>query len=209
MTSETDPELGQPVEDVPTLEPDDKCNGKRFSGNGEFEGYCENPAGMDTDHSGSGRCKECGGNAAGGQTEAQKLASAQNVTQHGLTADPHNYHETLEDAGEADFVINTAAAIEQRIEDNTGELDFLDEVMARRVAVMIHIACTASDHFAQEGAFERITTDEGRIEVPNRLLEEIRQYNKDIARILDDLGATKNADGDFDAVTFWRQGLDT
>lgn len=207
MAPNINPYIGDPVSEVPTVEPDEHCNGKTFDAEQKFEGYCDNDAGEGTDHPGEGRCAKHGGNSTGPKTEAGKLRSKSNGTKHGLTADPYAYHKTLDDPEQERFVIEAAAAIEDRIRENTGEVDFLDEIMARRVAVMIHIASRASEHVAEEDIFERIFTADGQIEVSNRMLEEIRQYNKDIARILDDIGATKESGAKMDALEAWRSNL--
>lgn len=206
--NKTNIELGGSPEEVPTLEPDADCNAKRTSGAGEFEGYCDNPAGMGTDHEGSGRCVECAGSSPGPQTETGKLIAARNNERHGMTADPFKYHDSLEREEETEFVLRVSQAIENRIRENTGEVDFLDEVLARRAAVMIHIVAKASEYFTQEELFERITTPDGTIEVENRMLDHIRQYNKDLVRILDDIGAAKDTGSELDALAVWRQDLE-
>lgn len=205
MPSNANSHIGDPVEEVPTIDPDDTCNGKRSSGAGEFEGYCDRPAGEGTNHEGTGRCAECAGNSTGPKTEAGKLASRQNGTKHNLTADPESYAETLDSEEERNFVYDVAHAVEQRIHENTGDLDFLDEVLARRIAIQLHIAMKASGYFGQQGLFERIQTDDGQIEVPNRMLEHIRQYDKDLVNNLEKIGATKSKDADIDALTLWRE----
>lgn len=207
MTPEPDSLIGKDVTEVPTVEPDDTCNGKRFSKAGEFEGYCDNPAGEGTDTPGEGRCAECAGKSTGPTTEAGKIKARMNGTTHGMTADPFKYHESLSDPEEKRFVMEAATAIEQRIEENTGGLDFLDEVLARRMAVQLHIACMASEHVSQEGLFERVFTPDGQIEVENRMLEHVRQFDKDLVRNLEKIGATKAQEAEIDAVTFWRRDL--
>lgn len=194
--------------EVPTLEPDDQCNGKRTDGTGEFTGYCDNPAGEGTDHEGRGRCHECAGSSTGPQTETGKLLASRNSETHGMTADPFKYHDSLESEEEGEFVLRVAQAVENRIRENTGEVDFLDEVLARRAAVMVHVAAKASDYFTEEELFERIVTPDGTVEVDNRMLDHIRQYNKDLVRILDDIGATKDTGADLDALAMWRSDLE-
>lgn len=207
MTSNPNSLVGEDVTDVPTIDPDESCNGKRFTKDGKFEGYCDNPAGEGTDHEGRGRCAECAGNSTGPQTEAGKLKAARNGAKHNLTADPFNYHESLDDPEEGRFVLEAATAIERRIKENTGEIDFLDEVLARRMAVQLHIATKASEHIADEGLFERIFTPDGQIEVENRMLDHIRQFDKDLVRNLERIGATKASDGDVDVLEYWRASL--
>lgn len=205
--AETDPQVGAPADEVPQRSPDETCNAKRTSGNGEFEGYCDNPAGHGTSHEGEGRCVECGGESPGPTTESGKLKARQNTTKHGLTADPTRMHEDLDDPEAQEFVLEVSRAVLRRIDDNTGGTDYLDRVLARRVAIMLYISTVASDHFAQEGLIERVMTPDGTIEVENRMLDHIRQYNKDLVRILRDIGATKDSDAEMDALAVWRRDM--
>lgn len=206
--SKTDFQIGQPADEVPTQAPDEECNGKRTDAQGRFRRYCENPAGEGTDHEGRGRCSECGGNNPGPTTEDGKKIARQNTTKHGLTADPRRYHEDLDNPADKEFVLRVSRAVEKRILENTGSVDFLDRVLARRVAVMLHISTVASEHFAEEGLLERIMTPDGQIEVENRMLDHIRQYNEALVRILRDIGATKESEAQMDALAVWRDKLE-
>lgn len=210
MTSNSEHLIGEPAGEVPKLDPDEKCNARRADPDGKFIGYCGNTAGLDTDHEGEGRCAEHGGSGGGvgPTTEAGKLKASRNSATHNLTADPFKYHETVDDGEEADFVVNVSHAIENRIDENTGEVDFLDEVLARQMAIQFHVVAKASNHFAEEGLFERIMTPDGQIEVENRMLEHIRQYNKTLVSNLEKIGAVEGSDPDFDAVTVWRSQLE-
>lgn len=55
--------VGRSSEEVPTVAPGEKCNGKRTTGSDpvEFQGYCKNVAGKGTDHLHEGRCQNHGG----------------------------------------------------------------------------------------------------------------------------------------------------
>lgn len=62
MTLDEEAELvGREVEEVPRVEPDEKCRGMRTERDDDdvnrFVGYCRNGAGKGTDHYGEGRCK--------------------------------------------------------------------------------------------------------------------------------------------------------
>lgn len=209
MTTETEALVGKPAPDVPKIDPDSACNGKRTDHDGNFTGYCDNPAGQGTDHEGTGRCADCGGNNTGPKTEAGKLLASRNSEKHGLTADPFKYHETVDTDEEARFVLKTATAIEERIRENTGSLDFLDEVLARQMAVQFHIVAQASDHYAEEGLFEQIFTPDGQIEVDNRMLDHIRQFSKDLVNNLEKIGATEDSpDVEVNALAMWRSDLE-
>jgi len=62
--------VGKPTDEVPTIEPDDDCNGKKWEKEGDetvFVGYCNNRAGKGTDHLGEGRCKHHAGSSLKGE----------------------------------------------------------------------------------------------------------------------------------------------
>jgi len=200
--SDREPKVGDPVNEVPERAPDEYCNA-RTTEDGKFQGYCGEPAGEGTDKD-AGRCWKHGGLSTGPTGDDLNLVEP--VT-HGLTVDPHNYTRTLDTAEEKQFVLNVQSAVEDRIERNTGDLDFLDKALANRVAVMLHIACQAAEYANREGLFEQIFTPDGQIEVENRMLDHIRQYNKDLVRILRDIGATKESGNDLDAIAMWRSDL--
>lgn len=208
MTSNSNSLVGEPSTEVPTIDPDDTCNGKRTGDSGIFRGYCDNPAGEGTDHEGEGRCAECAGNSTGPKTEAGKLKARSNATSHGLTADPTSYHESLPQ-GEREFVIRVARAVEKRIERNTGSLDFVDEVLARRMAIQLHIAFQASEYVVNNDLIETIRTDDGVIELENRMLDHVRQYDKDLVNNLEKIGATKGTSTEIDALELWRSELES
>lgn len=204
------PSVGDPVNEVPEKSPDEYCNA-RTTEDGKFQGYCGEPAGEGTDND-VGRCWKHGGASTGGKdeeavAEAVEIGGA-NTRTHGLTVDPHNYIRTLDSAEEKQFVLNVQSSIEDRIERNTGDLDFLDQALANRVAVMLHIACQAAEYANREGLFEQIFTPDGQIEVENRMLDHIRQYNKDLVRILRDIGATKDTQDELSATAMWRSQLE-
>jgi hypothetical protein len=115
-------------------------------------------------------------------------------------------HEDLEPEAR-DFVLTASRSVLERIRENTGGVDYVDRILARRVAVMLYISVQASEHFATEGLIERVRTPDGTFEVENRMLTHIRQYNKDLVRILRDIGATKETDAQLDALAVWRQDL--
>lgn len=203
----TDPSIGDPVDEVPVKPPDEYCNARK-SKDGDFQGYCGEPAGEGTEKD-EGRCWQHGGSSTGPNDPelAMKAATANGMT-HGLTVDPKNYIRTLDTAEEKQFVLNVQNAVEDRIERSTGDVDFLDRALANRVAVMLHIACQASEYASREGLFERIFTPDGQLEVENRMLDHIRQYNKDLVRILKDIGATKESSREIDTVAMWRSDLE-
>lgn len=175
--------IGQPSEEVPRIEPDDKCRGKRSTrtDDGEliFQGYCRNPAGKGTDHFGEGRCKFHGGASTG----APK--GNQNPLKHALNADEQHYYRNLGPDGKR-FVETTERTIVERIQRNTREVDSLDRILARRIAIEIHIVARATDHVINESGL----VDQGRSSSQQAaLLDEIRERDRDICTMLRGLGA--------------------
>lgn len=62
--------IGAPLDDVPKLDAGSKCYARRIDRDGPenvFDGYCRQPAGCRTDHSGSGRCWLHGGGSLTGE----------------------------------------------------------------------------------------------------------------------------------------------
>lgn len=70
--------IGEPIDDVPKIEPGYDCNARKSS-NGIFEGYCRNRSGYKTEHVGEGRCFLHGGNSPRGEDSPQ--------FKHGLFSD--------------------------------------------------------------------------------------------------------------------------
>jgi len=194
--------IGEESHLVPTVEPGEHCNAKKVRRNDDgklvFDGYCNAEAGKGTDHLGNGRCKHHGGKAGA-------PAGNQNAQRHALTADPHHYHESLP-AEEKEYVQDVSAAIEDRIRANTGDVDYLDRIMARRIAIELHIVSKASDYVENvSGLTETITTEHGSREKKAALLSEIRQRDKDIIGMLKSLGVLDDPESQkVDAMEKWR-----
>lgn len=197
--------VGEPRSLVPTKDPGEYCFGKRWEGKDEenrqlFAGYCRLAPGFGTDHVGEGRCKFHGG--AGGPP-----ANNQNAQKHALTADPHHYHENLEQE-EKQFVEDVSAAIEDRLRRVKGEKpDYLDRVLARRVAVKLHMVCQASDYTENvAGLVQTVFTEDGTYDEKTPLVEEIRRFDESIFRNLKDLGVLDDPESQkADALESWRE----
>lgn len=159
---------------------------------------CKRPAGWGTDHAGEGACKLHGGNA--GAPEGN-----QNRTTHGLNADPHRYAQSL-DRENREFIEDVAATIEDRIRSNTGNVDYMDRVLARRVAIKLHIVSKASDYVQnQSGMVQTITTQHSSRKEKAALLSEIRRYDDSIFSDLKKLGVLDDPDSQkADALSKWR-----
>lgn len=167
------------ISEVPKLPAGKLCNARRTR-DGEFVGYCNKSSGWGTDDDG-GRCKLHGG-ASPGAPEGN-----QNATTHGLTADPTKYHESLPPE-EREFVLDVAASIEDRIRDLKGDVDYVDRVLARRVAIKLHIVANATDYVRSNGLTETVFTEDGSFDKESPLLPVLRQYDREIWNELRDLG---------------------
>lgn len=154
------------------------CGRSKRDGSGD---PCQRPAGWGTDHPGEGACKLHGGNAGAPKGN-------DNATKHALNADPYNYYNSLEAREEA-FVKRLASAVESRIRDRSGEVDSLDEKLAQRIAIEIHIVSRASDYLIHESGLAQLTDErEDSREYRAALLGEVRKRDKAIIHMLRDLG---------------------
>ncbi|AXR78998.1 hypothetical protein [Natrarchaeobaculum sulfurireducens] len=103
MNVDEDELVGQPSDEVPTLEPtDEHCRGKRTErrdGETVFVAYCRSTPGRGTDHVGEGRCKHHGGNAGSGGARAGAGAPAGNTngTTHGGYTDEKSFYADVLD----------------------------------------------------------------------------------------------------------------
>lgn len=210
MTNTLDQEeqfIGEESHLVPPTEPGEYCNAKKTerndSGRVIFTGYCDAKAGVGTDHLGEGRCKWHGGTIkesgnAGGPDGNQHART------HSLNADPHHYHESLPPEGK-EFVRDVSAAIEDRIRASSGEVDYLDRIMARRIAIELHIVSKASNYVENVSG---LTQGAGEEERKAALLDEIRKRDKDIISMLKSLGVLDDPESKrADALAEWREWI--
>lgn len=107
---------------------------------------------------------------------------------------------------EKEYVRDVAASIEDRIRRNTGDVDYLDRVMARRVAIELHIVSKATDYVENvSGLTETIFTEHGSHEKKAALLGEIRKRDKSIFKMLKELGVLDDPESQkADALERWR-----
>lgn len=213
---------GRESHEVPKVDAGEYCNGKKVETiksedtNNDydenrtlFKGYCNNKAGFKTDHVGSGRCKYHGGTIAQSNPGAPK--HNQNGAKHSISADPHHYAENL-DPDEEEFVEQTASTILDRVAKNHGrDPDFMDEVLAQRVAIKLHMVSEASDYINDvSGLVQVVTTEGGTHEEKAPLLEEIRRFDNAIIKNLKSLGVLDDPESQkADAVKEWRQYLES
>lgn len=191
--------IGDDPDEVPEMPPGELCNAKTRD-EGTFDGYCRAISGQGTENE-EGRCKHHGGCA--GPPEGN-----QNATTHALQADPKHYAGNLPHE-EQEWVRDMAASIEDRIRANTGSVDLLDRTLARRLAIRMHIASNASEYIQEQGMIETIWTDEGRQDVKNRLLEELRQYDQGIVMDLKRIGVLDDPESQTaDALEQWTEFIE-
>lgn len=186
--------IGEEMHLVPKIDPGEKCNARTSTyishedrGNIKvFDGYCKNKAGTGTDHLGEGRCKHHGGSTPKGKGGAAK--HNQNAATNHLRSDPHHYAENL-DPAEEDWVRSTTAAILDRVRKIQGrEPDFLDRVLAKRIAINFHILGKATQYTQDEIVQVILHEDGSSHEEPGALVEEVRRYSNSIFRNLRDMG---------------------
>lgn len=193
--------IGEEVEAAPTLEPGYHCKAKSFEhiddGPNRLTGYCSMRAGWGTDHVGEGRCRLHGGAVEGGGAPTGN----QNGATHSLNADPNRYYHSLEPDEQA-FIRRVALAIETRFQKLTGEIDYLDRVLARRVAVELHIVSKAADYIANESG---LIQQRGNIERKAALLGEVRKRDRDIFSMLREMGVLEFPEPEpVDPLDAWR-----
>lgn len=190
---------GKQKEDVPEIPPGRLCNARKFrEENGGFTDYCNCWSGQGVEDTSDGRCKNHGGSSPGAPENNG------NAQTHALTADPKAYHERLEQE-EQEWVYEMTEVICDRLRQQKGGLDPLDRTLARRVCIKLHIAAHASEYVADEGMFERVWTEDGQMEVPNRLLEELRRFDSEIISELKSLGVLDDPESQkADALAEWK-----
>ncbi|ELZ06782.1 hypothetical protein [Natrialba aegyptia] len=196
---DTEQFVGGPVDEAPKIAPDYYCNSKQSGrtddGKKVFKGYCSLRAGWGTDHVEEGRCKLHGGAIEGAGAPAHN----QNGQTHGLRSNPQHYYESL-DEEEQTFVDGISETILNRHRARYGDVDSLDDELAHRVAVKLHIVSKASDYVESESGL--VQTISGR-EESAALLDELRQYDMSIFDDLEKLGVLSEPDEE-DRLESWR-----
>ena len=77
----------------------------------------------------------------------------------------------------------------------SGNVDYLDRVIARRIAIELHIVSKASDYVENvSGLTENIFTEHGTHKKEAALLDEIRKRDNAICRMLKDIGVLDDAE---------------
>lgn len=148
---------------------------------------------------GNGRCKLHGGCAGAPKNN-------QNASTHGLTADPHHYHQSLPPE-EREFVERLSQIILDRVERLNGDLDHMDHVLARQVAIQFHIASKATAYVQEEsGLMQEVPSGASSRKEGVPLLKEIRKYDQSIFQNLDKLGVfDQPPQNDVTITELWRE----
>lgn len=163
----------------------DKCG--RQNRNGEPCGLSE---GWGTPND-TGACKFHGGLSEGGGAPLNNG----NAEKHGLRADPKKYH-ARQSPEDKEWIHDLSATIEDRIRRVRGDVDPLDRVLARRIAIKLHIAAKASEYVDETGLVQEIFVEDGGYtkEIPNGIVQELRQYDREIINELQKLGLIDDPD---------------
>jgi hypothetical protein len=170
-----------------------------------FKGYCGNGAGKGTDHRGAGRCKFHGGESTG------PPAHNQNGTTTGLKVDPHHYHENL-DPAEQEWIKNTTNSILNRVRRIHGrDPDFLDQTLARSIAINFHILSHARDYSKDEMVQVIIHGESGEShEEKGALVEEIRRFQNSLFDNLKKLGVLEDPESQkAEQMGGWREFMES
>lgn len=143
--------LGEPLEDVPKIAPDDKCRGRKTEGpEGDkvFAGYCGSVAGKETDHLGEGRCKFHGGNNSGENGQGGTEDNTNAVT-HGAYADENSYYQNVLGDAMREFVDDVFEDYLERYKELHGDPPLGIEAELFRVSVS-HAKDIGLDQWADE-----------------------------------------------------------
>lgn len=108
-------------------------------------------------------------------------------------------------------MLDASATIEDRIRSIKGDVDYLDRILARRIAVRLHIVCQASDYTGNVvGLTQTVFTEDGTFDQKTPLVDEIRQYDKSIVQDLKSLGVLQDPESKkADALDSWRKFVES
>jgi len=133
MDHQPDDLVGEPVDDVPTREPDEYCNARRTR-DGTFTGYCKRTSGWGTERD-SGRCSSHGGSGGSGDEHegndwaATHGAYSDSFVQDFLTEEEiervRQAEDLLEEPESAQALARTVAGITLEQFRRTGDERFL------------------------------------------------------------------------------------
>lgn len=147
-------------------------------------GYCANPAGFRTDHTGDGRCYLHGGiSTTHGTNYAEK---------HGMYADRQNYYDNRPPEGQ-DWIDSVAESL---LDDAPfGPDNFAKVQMIRNIAIDMHKLQRANDYIDEKGVVHKDKTvgytDDGRPikqDEENVLNVAYDRLNRTMTRQLKELG---------------------
>lgn len=189
--------FGKSKDEVPQIPHGRFCNIREFDDDGHFVGYCTESASTNLNGGERGPCKEHSkplGNGSKGK--------------HNMNSDPLDYKKGLTDKGEQDFIRSARETILDRLRKKK-DPDFLDAIVAERIATRLHIAAKASEHVNEEGITETVFTEHGQHEKENPVLSELRRYDNSIVSDLKDLGVLDDPETQkADALKEWTAYID-
>lgn len=157
---------------------------------GGNEGSCGLSAGWGTDFE-SGKCRFHRGTSPDGSSHKNNG----NAETHALRADPKKYHMRQGDE-EKEWIFELSEVIQDRIRRVRSDVDPLDRVLARRIAIKLHIAAKASEYVDETGIVQEVYVEDGGYlkEIPNGIVKELRQYDSEIFHELKRLGLVDDPD---------------
>lgn len=198
---------GLPRDEVPKLPANRLCNAQKFEENDDgekiFVKYCDQWAGYGTDSS-EGRCNQHGGK----DYRIEQIDAEEDVV---LTALEHKPDEYMDRASqeEEEFIRDLNATICDRVRKLKGEVDPLDRVLAKRIAIRLNIAAEASEYLQRKGLVQEIMTEGGKLDQNSALISELRKYDRSVMQDLKDLGVLNDPESKkADAMSEWRAFLD-
>lgn len=85
----------------------------------------------------------------------------------------------------------------------------MDRVLARRIAIELHIVAEATDYVESEGIIQTVETGHGTRERKAALLGEVRRRDRDIFKMLKQIGVLDDpVPGSPESLSSWRDFLD-
>lgn len=192
------------VENVPELPAGKFCNVRETDEEDCFVGYCDQYASYDTETEERGRCKP----HSVAKPPYTALQNNQRASKHHMNSDPLKYAQNLDTEDEEEYIEGLKEVILDRLRE-TKEPDFLDDVMAKRVATKFHIVEQASEYVQAEGLVQVVYTEHGQHEDKNPVLQELRLYDSSIMTDLKRLGLLNDPETQkADALAEWRDYIE-
>lgn len=191
---------GSLVHDVPSVQPSTACNARLHNNVYQFVSYCN-------EETNGERCQR---HNIEPQWPKQDLRdNNQFAVKHGLYSEPMNYFENIDDEEEKNDIKATKNSIIDKMSKNN-DVGYVDEKIAKRIAVRLHIVEQASDKLQADGLTQTVISDDGgEYEKKNPVLDEIRRYDASIVDDLRKYGVLDDPESQkADALEQWREYID-